>query len=127
VSSFSGGVLTIKLNDGSMVSGKVTPDTEIECSAPDQTTSGGTDENDGDGDHNSGGDNQDQQSGTGGNQTGQNEASDTNDNDASENDNEDQGQPACDSSALTTGAVVREADLKLSGGGATWKKVELQK
>jgi hypothetical protein len=127
VSSFSGGVLVIKLNDGSMVTGKVTPDTEIDCQAPEPTTSGGSDENGGDGDQNSGGDNQ--QSGGGDNQTaGGHDASDTNDNDANENDNENQqAQPACDSSALTTGAVVREAELKLSGGGATWKKVDLQK
>jgi hypothetical protein len=128
VASFSGGVLVIKLNDGSMVTGKVTPDTQIECQAPEQTTSGGSDENSGDGDHNSGGDNEDQQSGGGDNPTtGGHDASDTNDNDANENDNEDQAQPACDSSALTTGAVVREAELKLSGGGATWEKVDLQK
>jgi hypothetical protein len=128
VSSFSGGVLVIKLNDGSMVSGKVTPDTEISCQAPSQTTSGGGDENGGDGDQNSGGDNEDQQSGAGGSQTaGGNEASDTGENDASETDNEGQSQPACDSSALTTGAVVREAELKLTGSGATWKQVDLQK
>ncbi|HUZ28754.1 MAG TPA: hypothetical protein VMU90_05905 [Solirubrobacteraceae bacterium] len=122
VSSFSGGVLVIQLNDGSMVTGKVTPDTEIECQAPAQTTSGGSDENGGDGSQN-------QQSGGGDSQTaGGHDASDTSENDASENANEDQqAQSTCDSSALTPGAVVREAELKLSGGGATWKKVDLQK
>jgi hypothetical protein len=128
VSSFSGGVLVIKLNDGSMVTGKVTPDTKIDCQAPAPTTSSGSDENGGNGDQNSGGDNEDQQSGAGGSQTASgHDASDTGENDANETDNQDQAQPACDSSALTPGAVVREAELNLSGGGATWKKVDLQK
>lgn len=124
VSSFSGGVLTLKLNDGSMVSGKVTNDTEIECKAPENqpTTgdddNGSGDDNSGDGDH-QGGDNQGQQAGS-------HDASDTGDN-GNENEDQNQGQAACDSSALTPGAVVREAELRISSGGATWKKVELQK
>jgi hypothetical protein len=36
VQSFTGGVLTIALNDGSTVSGGVTNDTEVECAAPEQ-------------------------------------------------------------------------------------------
>jgi len=31
----------------------------------------------------------------------------------------------CDSSSLTPGAMVHEAELKLSGAGAVWDKVEL--
>jgi hypothetical protein len=118
VSSFSGGVLTLKLNDGSMVSGKVTNDTEIECQAPEnqgdmaRDDGGPGDDNSGDGDHR-GDDNQGQQAGE--------------DNEANEaNENENEGQAACDSSALTPGAVVREAELRISSSGATWKKVELQ-
>ncbi len=123
VSSFSGGVLTIKLNDGSMVSGKVTNDTEIECRAPESqpTTTGGDDsgsgdDNSGDGDH-QGGDSQGQPAGS-------HDASDTGE---TENEDANEGQAACDSSALTPGAVVREAEVRISSGGATWKKVELQK
>jgi len=37
VVSFTGGVLTIQLNDGSTVSGTVTNDTEIECAASGQS------------------------------------------------------------------------------------------
>src|SRR5437588_2437324 len=70
VQSFSGGVLTIVLNDGSTVSGKVTNDTELECMAPEQNQTvhedggGGGGDQSGDGDNTgSGGDNQAQSSG----------------------------------------------------------------
>src|SRR5690242_1057691 len=39
VQSFTGGVLTIALNDGSTVKGMVTNDTELECTAPEQSSS----------------------------------------------------------------------------------------
>jgi hypothetical protein len=125
VASFSGGVLTIKLNDGSMVSGKVTNDTEIECKAPEQSQTTGDDDN-GPGDDSTGdGDHQGSASST---QRPGSDASDVSgDNDANEGQNEDQGQAACDSSALTPNTVVRGAELSISSGGATWKKVELQK
>ena len=31
----------------------------------------------------------------------------------------------CDTSSLTPGTIVHEAELKLSGAGAVWDKVEL--
>jgi hypothetical protein len=144
VSSFSGGVLTIQLNDGSMVSGRVDNSTEIECQAPENRETshedgGRGDDNSGDGDHNGGGDDQAQGDQNEANETNDaNDANEANENEANQNDaneneanenegNEDQGQPACDSSALTMNTVVREADLRLTGSGATWKKVELQK
>jgi hypothetical protein len=101
VQSFTGGVLTIALNNGQTVSGNVTGDTEIECQAPDMPTmwSG----------HDHGGDNGNDQGDDNGNDQG-----------------DDNGENAnCSSADLTPGAVVHEARLGLSGAGATWDKVEL--
>jgi hypothetical protein len=95
VASFTGGVLMIDLHNGSTVSGQVTPDTEIECSAAqDQATSHD------DGKDNGGGDN------------------------GGDRGDENAGQ-ACDSSVLTPGTTVREAELRVSSAGAVWAKVEV--
>jgi hypothetical protein len=94
---FMNGVLTITLNDGTTVSGKVTDATQLECQAAEPTTMQ-TDEHGGDnssGDH---GDNGDEQG---------------------------DGQQSCTTAALTTGTVVREAELSVSSAGAVWDKVEL--
>jgi hypothetical protein len=105
VVSFTGGVLTIALNNGQTVSGNVTGDTEIECQAPD-TSSGMQSHETGDG----GGDNQ-----------GDNDQGD--DDQGQGDDNGDNA--SCSSADLTAGTVVHEARLTLSGAGATWDKVEL--
>ncbi len=105
VTSFTGGVLTITLNNGQMVSGDVTNDTEIECEGAEN-------------DHSSlrshdrhGGDNR---------------GDDNGDNDQGDDDNDnDENNAACSSADVTTGTVVHEAELKLSSAGAVWKKVEL--
>ncbi|HET6871249.1 MAG TPA: hypothetical protein VFH80_35380 [Solirubrobacteraceae bacterium] len=104
VQSFTGGVLTIALNNGQTVSGAVTGDTEIECEAADMSSSLRSHDH-GDG----GGDNGDDQG-------------DDNGNDQGDNDNENAN---CSSADLTPGTVVHEARLRLSGAGATWDKVEL--
>jgi hypothetical protein len=111
IDSFTGGVLTIKLNDGSTVSGKVTNDTEIECEAADNETTM-HDDGDGGGDHSGSGD----QSG------GDNNSGD--DNGAGENENENENAQNC-SSSLTSGTMVRGAELKISSAGAVWEKVDL--
>ena len=118
VASFSGGVLTLKLNDGSTVSGKATNDTEMECQSTQKEEmarddGGRGDDNSGDGDH--------------GDSSGQNQTAGQDQNEANENENENENGQACDSSMLTPGTVVREAELRVSSGGATWKKLELQK
>jgi hypothetical protein len=106
VASFDGTKLTIQLNDGSTVSGTVNGDTEIECEAADMSQSNFNRDDEG-GDHNSGDDDNDQ--------------GDNDDN----NDNNDNNAQNCDSSSLTPGTIVHEAELKLSGAGAVWDKVEL--
>ena len=108
VQSFTGGVLTIALSNGQTVVGNVTGDTEIECQAPD--TSGMQSHDSGDG----GGDNQ-----------GDNNQGDDNQGQGDDDNNNNNGAQSCDSSSLTTGTVVHEARLRLSGAGATWDKVEL--
>ena len=35
------------------------------------------------------------------------------------------GQTTCDSSALTPGAVVHEAELRIDSNGATFRKIEI--
>ena len=100
VASFDGTKLTIQLNDGSTVSGTVNNDTEIECQAADTSPSNFSSDDQG-GDQNSG---------------DQGDINDQGDNNEMQN---------CDSSSLTPGAIVHEAELKLSGAGAVWDKVEL--
>lgn len=113
VTSFTGGVLTITLNNGQTVSGNVTPDTEIECRAADTSSSMGSHD---DGDPGSSGGNDQSGNDQNGNDQG--------DDDQGQGDDENAGQ-SCDSSSLTPGTVVHEASLRLSGAGASWDKVEL--
>jgi hypothetical protein len=117
VASFEGGVLTITLNDGSSVSGKVTEQTEISCQSATPTSGDDADEQ---GDESSGGNGEDSShvrlssrgddlsAGGGG------------------DDDEDGGQSSsCTSTALVPGAVVREAELSIGGGGSVWKHIDL--
>jgi hypothetical protein len=104
------GKLTIALNDGSTVTGTVTPDTEIECGAANEPEhdnffhrndhGGGSGDNSGSGDHGDRGD-------------------------GGDNRGDDNDMQNCDTSALTPGATVHEAELRLSGAGAIWDRVEL--
>jgi hypothetical protein len=95
VASFVGGVLTIKLTDGSMVSGKVTGQTELKCQSPTspQTTTGEEDQGEGD--------------------------------DQMESDGGEESDEGCTETALVAGAGVRAAELLVSAGGSVWKGVEL--
>lgn len=99
VQSFTGGVLTIALNNGQTVSGDVTGDTEFECEAADMSGSLRS--------HDHGGDNGNDQ----GDDNGQGD-------DAN-------GNAMCSSADLTAGAVVHAARLGITNAGATWDKVEL--
>jgi hypothetical protein len=128
VASFAGGVLTIKLTDGSMVSGKVTDQTELQCQSPTppQATTGeedqgeGDDQNESDGGESGGPSTQAESSGQqdGDSQGGQGAGSDGEGND-------DESDESCPQTALVAGAGVREAELLVSAGGSVWKRVEL--
>jgi hypothetical protein len=107
VASFTGGVLTLTLADGSTVSGKVTDETVVNCvpavQAPAPTASAAH--------HGGWGDPGD---------------------DEGDDDHGDRGHHGdcgghCDATDLVPGTVVHEAILKLGGGGAEFKLVLLVK
>ncbi|HEY2570553.1 MAG TPA: hypothetical protein VGI27_03725, partial [Solirubrobacteraceae bacterium] len=116
IASFTSGTLTITLNDGSTVTGKVTEGTEIECrSAMASAASDGHGENSGqDGQGDGHGDEASSGAGQGDDQQGE----------VSDGDDQQQAQ-SCTSAALAQGAVVREAELRVSSAGAVWEKVQL--
>lgn len=120
IDSFQNGVLTIKLNDGSKVSGKVTSATEIECQS--SRAASGDDDGDDDGPN---GDHDDGQrpagTGTTAHEADANEADD----DAAANGAQSTPPPPCDSSALVAGTVVKEAELLIGPGAAAFHSVHL--
>jgi hypothetical protein len=104
VQSFQNGLLTLTVGN-STVSGTVTDATEIECAAPEQDQVVHEDgDGGGSGSDNGSGDDGDQSSGEQG------------DDDAASN---------CSTMNLTGGAVVREAELRITSAGAVFDKVEL--
>lgn len=133
VASFENEVLTIKLSDGSTVSGKVTEDTRLVCisstsSQPDDDQGAGDDQS-ADGEGNSGGDegSTEDPSGEGGEHGGQS-AHDSSFDEGGWNNGEDDDQgsiQACETTALVQGATVREAELRLTSSGAIWESVVL--
>jgi hypothetical protein len=123
VQSFTNGVLTITLNDGSTVSGKVTDATELECTSTQQaqTTHDSGDPGSGGSDQSSGGD---QTSGGSDQSSGGSDQSSGGSDQGDDDQGEDQSS-SCTTSSLTQGAVVHEASLRVDSNGATWEKVEL--
>ncbi|HYM54521.1 MAG TPA: hypothetical protein VES97_04105, partial [Solirubrobacteraceae bacterium] len=120
VASFTGGVLTITLTDGSTVSGKVTEGTEIHCQPAAPPTAGSDDDQNGD--EASGGNGEDGSSQGGGLGLGSH-ADDMSGGGGGEDDG--QGQQGCTTAALVPGAVVREAELSVNGSGAVWDHIDL--
>jgi hypothetical protein len=127
VTSYTGGVLSLTLNDGSTVSGKVTSDTRIRCVKATPTTPVAgppVDESPGDdngpGDDQSHGDTSQGDHGEGGWQHGDH-------GDDGDDDEEVPGatEPPCDSSALVAGAIVRAAELRIGPGGTEFESVLL--
>jgi hypothetical protein len=129
VTSYTGGVLTLTLNDGSTVKGNVTSDTRISCvkattpptgTEPPPTDQGPGDDN-GQGDDQSSGDmSQQGDQGSGESQDGEN-------GNGGGDDEQVQGtlEPPCDSSALVAGAVVRAAELRIGPGGTEFESILL--
>ena len=146
VLTFENGVLTIELNGGEKVSGQVTERTELICVPATPPTSTGGDDQSGDsqgggnqGGGNQGGDDQGGGDDNSGAQTGEHggppsqvspggswsgegdqQLADGAQNMDGEDDDQQQG---CETTALTAGAVVREAELDLTGAGAVWERV----
>ncbi len=104
------GILTIRLNDGTMVSGEVNGTTQLECEMAQPNATFHTD--DGNGDQGPNGGNGDQGNGD--------ENGDQGD-DQGENEN----AQTCTMNSLAVGTVVSEAELRISSAGAIWDKVRL--
>jgi hypothetical protein len=124
VASYTGGILTLTLNDNSSVSGIVTNHTRIECiSASVPPTSGpgeGRDDDNGMGDDQSGSDrNQGAPQWRGSGEHGQDGGDDHGD------DGPATTEPPCDSSALVAGAIVREAELRIGPSGTEFESIEI--
>jgi hypothetical protein len=129
IASFTGGTLTLTLNDGTTVSGKVTPGTEIECRSAGATAAENGDEGRGDGERGGGsgsGPGPGGPSGESGRDGRDNDADDNDarDNDAGDDDAQDEAEH-CTSAALVPGASVREALLSVGSAGSFWVKLEL--
>jgi hypothetical protein len=154
VASFTGGILTINTSDGP-IRGRVTDQTECMAPSQSQTMhqdgdNGGGGDQSGDGDHGGSGDDQGQdqndaneanedqnEANENQNEANENQAEDQNEaneanenqaeeqNEANEDQNDEEAAMSCAPGNLPGGAVVREAELRISGTGNVWKKVEL--
>ncbi|MGN6188100.1 MAG: hypothetical protein ACTHOE_04325 [Conexibacter sp.] len=114
VDAFANGTLTIRLNDGTTVSGAVDDSTVVNCMGAQPTAAASShDEGDDDQGDNAGDDQQ-------GDQPGGDDQGDQGD------DSGDHGQAACDTTDLVAGATVHVAILKLGGDGPTFKLVLLR-
>ena len=123
VLSFEAGVLKITLGDGSVVSGKVTEATRLECASAE-----GQQGSDDDGDVNEQGDDQNDHGGPPPVPSSQGQQGP-----GSSHGDDQHGslseviQPECTTAALVAGAKVEEAELTLTSAGAVWEKVSLTK
>jgi hypothetical protein len=134
VVSFTEGVLTIELtSDKSIIKGKVTDQTELECQPAAGTGQGSDDDQQqSGGDQQQSGDDQDGSEGDEGGPSGPTQgsgqpmahSSDVGDDPGEEQDEEE----TCTTAALQPKAVVLRAELRIGDNGvAEWEKIELQK
>ena len=126
VKSFTGGVLTITLKDGSTVSATVTEQTEIRCVSATPPPEGS--END-EGGEESGGIVPPAPTARDASATAATEGEEGKDgqdgSDGEESDHEEGDSTSCTAAALVPETVVREAELSVQGSGATWNQIEL--
>jgi hypothetical protein len=116
VTSFDGTTLVVTLNDGSTATGKVTSNTAIGCPSSTGTQAPSSDPANSAG---TGGDDQ-------GDQTDQDSQDRQGDRgDQSEPSDQSDGAGSCSANALTPGAAVHEANLKVSSAGKAWLGVKL--
>lgn len=120
VMSVAGGMLTIRLENGSVVSGAVTDGTELKCesSAPRARVADGN----GGGQDNAGSEDNGSDENSGSRDDGPGDDSFTR-----RDDNGDQNDAAemCAASELAPGTAVREAELRASNAGPVWQEVTL--
>jgi hypothetical protein len=113
-------ILEIKLNDESVVKGKVTEDTRIECVKASTTPTGGEPTDQSPGDDSGEGDDQSRGDMS---QSGEGDHKDGGDDDGGEV--SAPSEPPCDTSALVPGAVVRAAELRIGPGGTEFESIVL--
>jgi uncharacterized membrane protein YgcG len=127
VVDFTNGILTIAFTDSSgtttTISGAVTDQTELECTAPAQQNQG-----DNDGDDNGGMLTNSRNDHGGGSSSGSgddNGGSGSGDDNGGSGSGGDDGNQMCSTASLTPGAPVAQANLEITSAGASWDKVEL--
>ena len=126
VVSFTEETLAIELtSDKSLIKGKVTARTELECHPAAGTTGGSDDQQQGGDDQQQSGDDQDRSEGGDSAQQGaMAHSSDVGDDQGEEEDE----QESCTTTALQPKAVVLRAELRIGDNGvAEWEKIELLK
>jgi hypothetical protein len=129
VTSFANGELTITLFDGGTLTGKVTDDTEVECDDDDARSSHDPEDDDDDRSGPGDGDKGDRDDDEGDDDYGDRDDDDDDDHgdrhDGHHGDHDDDDD-ACAPDALKVGAVVKEAELKISSAGRVWEEIELR-
>ncbi len=126
VASFEGGVLTVTLNGGSKVSGMVTEQTEIHCEGgPPMAHAADHGSDGGDNSSNGGSDNSPGEGGNHGESGHDQQSGDDNGQGDDDQGDQEENQPQCGIGSLVPGALVREAELRLSSSGAVFKEIEL--
>jgi hypothetical protein len=113
VASFANGVLTIRLNNGTTVSGAITDATRLGCEPLAGRQAGDGDRNDNDGNGGNRGSNNSGGGGDGGGPGG------------GPGDDEGNGNVSCTLAAVTPGTVVEEAELQVSSSGGVWESLLL--
>jgi hypothetical protein len=113
VASFSGGVLTLALNDGSTVKGLVTEQTDIVCAPASDFAAHAADAGEG------------QSGDDGSSQTSRDDGNEDENAETHEQDDEGTEAGACGTSALAPPALVREAELSIGPQGAVFERIVL--
>jgi hypothetical protein len=125
VQSFTGNELTIALPSGKTFSALVDDKTVITCETAAPQTAATASRHGDDGDDDRGDDDATKGDDATGDDDHRGGRFDDGDDDNDQGD--ENGNGRCDATALVAGAKVTEAKLSLTGGDATWKKVELIK
>ena len=135
VATFTNGVLTVTLGDGSTIAGKVGDRTVLKCetAAPQQSSTTATirRQDHGNGDDNGGGkgrdDNGDDDAPQASTSTPASTTTPPSNDDNGNHEGDVVGNGRCGTDALTGDSVVRTAKISLTSTGAIWKKVVLLK
>lgn len=118
VTAYEDGVLTVTLFGGGELTAQVTSDTEVECRTPGETERcerGEREHGDDEDEEREDGEDDEREDGE--------EEDDVEEQD--EDEAEEREDARCSTDALQVGAVVHEAELRVSSRGAMWSEIEL--